>query len=154
MIDEAIQTAGQLGYDVVVAEVDGSRHVRRKFLEMRDDIDALWLLPDNDVITPTNFHSLRYEALRANLPILAYSRTLVEAGALMGLTPNPVHVGNQAAELASDILSGVAPADLPTRQAQQPMVVLNRDVEDALGLELAPVLLDFVDLPIRQTNRR
>jgi len=153
-VQQAIQTATQLGYEVVVGEVDSSRDVRRRFVDMRDDIDALWLLPDNLVISPINFHFLRYEALRARLPVLAYSRTLVEAGALMGLSPNPAQVGEQAAELTQAILSGASPHELAPRLPSQPMVVLNRDVQEALALELDPVLLDFVDLLIRQPSRR
>jgi len=153
MVARSIATATQLGYRVIVRRVESPREVRRAFAGLREQVDALWLLPDSVIITPTIFHFLRDGCQRAGLPVLAYSRTLVEAGALMGLTPDPTQVGEQAAELVMRISGGTPPGELPPMMPSQPLVVVNQEALEATLGELDPVLLDFVDVMIEPGRR-
>jgi len=153
-IDTAIVMAEQAGFEVQVERIIGSRELRPAFGRLRPQIDAIWLLPDSQVITPSAFHYLRAEASRSRIPMLAYSPDLVRAGALMCVGPSHDRIGEQLAEMSRQILAGIPPAEVPVQRPDQPRVVLNRDAQEALGLKLDPVLLNFVDEVVRERSKR
>jgi ABC-type uncharacterized transport system substrate-binding protein len=155
-VETAIVMAEQAGFEVQIERIASSRELRPAFGRLRKDknIDALWLLPDSQIVTPSAFHYLRAEASRSRLPILVYSADLVRAGALMCVGPNHERVGEQIAEITRQILAGSAPSEVAVQRPDQPRVVLNRDTQKALGLKLDPVLLNFVDEVVREPTRR
>jgi putative ABC transport system substrate-binding protein len=132
-------------YEIKVLRVASDRDVRGAFQRLRKDIDALWLLPDQMVITPENFRYLRDETRRLGIPLMVYSEDLVRAGALMCVAPNLQAVGEQLIAMTQEILGGTAVGDLEDRSPGRARVVLNRDTLDAIGLKLDPLLLDFAD---------
>ena len=144
-VERAMAAADAAAFQLKVLRVHGERDVRGAFLGMRDDIDAIWLVPDPEVITPENFRFLREETGRYGMPIIASSEVLVQAGALMCVAPDYEQVGQQAAGLALRIVGGESPVDLPVEEPAAVRVVLNRATLDGLGLEIEPMLLDFVD---------
>lgn len=144
-VETAMAAADAAAFQLKVLRVHGERDVRSAYLNMRDDIDALWLVPDAGVITPENFRFLREETVRQGMPIIASSEVLVQAGALMCVSPDYAEVGRQASALALEILAGESPVDLPIQDPARVRVVLNRATLDRLGLEVDPMLLDFVD---------
>ncbi|MCP4807644.1 MAG: hypothetical protein GY913_33665 [Proteobacteria bacterium] len=144
-VSTAMEAAEAASFQLKVLRVHGERDVRGAYLNMRDDIDAVWLVPDSEVITPENFRFLREEALRHQKPIIASSEVLVQAGALMCVAPDYAQVGRQAADLALRISEGESPVDLPVESPASVRVVLNRASMERLGLDVDPMLLDFVD---------
>ncbi len=154
LAEEAIAAARAAGYDVRVRRVADTEDVRRGFARLRQEIDAIWLLPDPVVITPNNFRHLQAETARLRMPVLAYSEMLVQAGALMCVAPDPDAVGRQAAGLARQVLDGTTAGTIDPPAPDTPRVVLNRDVQDVIGLKLDPVLLDFVDEVVREPTSR
>lgn len=153
-VEGAIDAARRAGYQVVVRRVQRSNDVRRNFTRLRRQVDALWLLPDPIVVTPENFRTLRDEALRSRLPTLAYSEHLVRAGAYMAVAPDWDEVGRQAAALAARILAGTTAAEVQPVAPDKPRVVINGDTQEALGIKLDDVLLDFVDEVVRASADR
>ena len=153
-VGAAIAAARESGFEVTARRVGTSRDVKRAFGNIRGDIDALWVLPDQDVIDPTSFHYLQREAVRARMPMLAWSPALVEAGALMAVTADGERVARQAASLAQRVLDGETAGAIPPVDPGATRVVLNRDTLDALGLDVDEGLLDFVDEVVRQPSAR
>lgn len=153
-VGAAIQAAKEAGFEVTARRVGTSRDVKRAFGNIRNDVDALWVLPDQDVIDPTSFHYLRREASRARMPMLAWSPALVEAGALMAVTADADRVAAQAAILAQRILDGETAGAIPMVDPAATRVVLNRDTLESLGLNVDEGLLDFVDEVVRQPTGR
>ncbi len=153
-VDGAIDAARRAGYQVIVRRVQHSSDVRRNFTRLRRQVDALWLLPDPVVVTPENFRSLRDESLRSRLPMLVYSEHLVRAGAYMAVAPDWDAVGRQAAALAAKILGGTTASEIQPVEPDTPRVVLNGDTQQALGIKIDDVLLDFVDEVVRASADR
>lgn len=153
-VGASIQAAKEAGFEVTARRVGTSRDVKRAFGNIRNDVDALWVLPDQDVIDPTSFHYLRREASRARMPMLAWSPALVEAGALMAVTADADRVAAQAATLAQRILDGETAGAIPMVDPAATRVVLNRDTLESLGLNVDEGLLDFVDEVVRQPTGR
>ncbi len=153
-LDAALREADRAGYKVKIARVPSRRHVRRGLAQLRGSVDAIWLLPDREVLTPNGFQVILTDTLRSRIPLLAWSENLVTAGALMCVAPDYSEVGRQAAGLASRILAGEAPGDIPPLAPDAFRVVLNRDTQAALQLKLDPMLMDFVDEVVSTPGRR
>lgn len=148
------EAAAEAGYVLVVAEVDDTRALRSTLPRLARDVDAFLLVPDAELLTPTNFRAVRDVATRARRPVIAFSESLVRAGALLCVGPDSGEIGREAAALAREMLAAEPGAQAPpTRVPQTTRVVLNRDTLDALGLHLDPTLYDFVDLVVQQPGR-
>ncbi len=149
------EAAKRAGLEIRVEQASTPRELRRAFTRLRPGVQALWLAPDPELLTPANFRTLREASVRARLPLLASSETLVRAGALLCVAPDAVEVGNRAAELARAALALDKGAPLPPPvEPERPRVVLNRDTAEALGLTLDPVRMDFVDEVIEASADR
>jgi putative ABC transport system substrate-binding protein len=151
----ALEAARDMGFDVTIQRVTNSRDLRSAWGRMREDADALWLLPDPVVITPASFRYLRSESARYRVPMLATTESLVQAGAVMCVAPDRDVLGQQAAELARRVLDG---GELPGVIEPPPpgafRVVLNRSALDAAGIVVDPMLLDFVDEVVEDAQGR
>lgn len=147
--------AAKLEITTVERPISSTRQLRRELSSLRADVDALWLLPSPELVTPTNFRVIRDATLRARLPLLTGSDTLVKAGALLCVIPDPGEVGDLAAQLARTILDAPPDAPLPAPVVpERPRVVMNLDTLDLIELELDPVQLDFVDEKIAEELER
>ncbi|MCB9685218.1 MAG: ABC transporter substrate-binding protein [Alphaproteobacteria bacterium] len=141
--------AEELGRELVVVEVDSPRGVRRAFADLaQQGVDALWLPPDRHILTTSGYRTLSEEARRRHLPVLVDTRSMVEAGGLFTMVPDPVGVGEQAVALVHQILDGASPAVLPAEDPQRLLVVLNLRTLRESELEVDRLLLDFVDVTI------
>jgi len=118
-------------------------------------VDAIWLLPDPLVISPSTFHFIRRQAVRARIPLLAYSETLVNAGALLCVAPDPSAIGVQAAETMRTLLEeDTTPGTLEAQAPDRARVVLNVDVQEAIDLSIDPMLMDFIDQTVQKKRER
>jgi len=153
LVPAAQEAAAKAGIELRPEVVGDARELRRALTRLRSGVDALWLAPDPELLTPTNFRLIRDAAVRARQPLLTGSETLVRAGALMCVTPDSVEVGIQAAHLATTLLAPEGEVPSPI-QPEHPRVVLNLDTLEALGLKLDPVQRDFVDAVVQQVDRR
>jgi putative ABC transport system substrate-binding protein len=152
-VAEAIQAGKDAGYTIRALRVNGERDVLPAFQRMRKDIDAFWLVPDHFVVTPENFRVLRGETQRLKMPLIATTEDLVRAGALMAVGPDRQAVGRQLADLAMAILEGARPEDLPVLAPDALRVVLNRETQNAIDLEIDAAMLGFVDEVLQADGR-
>lgn len=135
-------------YDIalVVENVDSRRATRKAFATLAPQIDALWLFPDREILTPEAFRSLTEETRRRRIPMLVDTENMVRAGGLFAVIPNLEAVGRQAAAMALRILDGAAPAIIDVETPSEVLVVLNTRTLRVIESDLDPLLLDFVDL--------
>lgn len=106
MITQAHTAAGQLGLRLLAVPVTSSKEVPAALRTMLGKIDALWMVPDETVVTPESFKFLLVEAFENNLPFLVVSDIFVEVGALAALSPDYTDLGRQGCQLARAIESG------------------------------------------------
>lgn len=69
------------------------------------ETDVLLTLPDPVVINRNTLQNLLMTTYRYRDPVIAYSQSLVRAGALAGVYSSPAQVGKQSAELAKRFFS-------------------------------------------------
>ncbi|MCW8825108.1 MAG: hypothetical protein OQK78_01655 [Gammaproteobacteria bacterium] len=78
----------------------------RSLSNLLADSDSLLLFPDAKVINRTTINTLVLDSYHKKIPLIGYSKALVKAGALLGLYSTPEQLGEDAAEIASRIITG------------------------------------------------
>lgn len=142
------EVAARLGLTLVVEEVDSPRRARKAFYGMAPGVDALWLQPDRDMLTPEVFRVVTEEARRRRLPLLVETDNMVRAGALFAVVPDPEGIGRQAAEMARKVLEGGSPMVMRLADPRETHVVLNLRTIESAEIPFDPLLLDFVDVVV------
>lgn len=61
--------------------------------------DVILAIPDAEALTPNVAKWLLYMAYQKQIPVIGFSRTFVDAGALAAVYTNPEQIGRQAAEI-------------------------------------------------------
>jgi putative ABC transport system substrate-binding protein len=136
-----------LSLRVVTVASDGD--VSRAYRTLRGDIDALWMIPDTRVATPSNFALLAQRTRQDEIAFLAFSESSVQAGALLAVTPSYTTMGSQAAALLDQLLRDavrvrgtIVQTPFGTRS------VVNAATARALGLPIDAALLSMADVII------
>jgi putative tryptophan/tyrosine transport system substrate-binding protein len=145
LVSNATEVARNMGYDIKLIRINSSMELRKTLTYLSKEADAIWLLPDSQIITPENFHYITSIANRSKMPILANSDLLANAGALMSVTPDRNGVGQQAADLINTMLSEQKFYSNATFLPELPRVTFNERVQRNIGLEVDPFALGFVD---------
>ena len=142
---EARAMAAKLGLTIDARDVTTRDDIARTMRALRrGDVDAMLMVPnapiDNalrDIILP--------EAHRLGLPIMGFSRPMAESGTVAAYGASFYDMGNQAARLAVKVLQGVPPRNIPFETPKQYFYTINRDVLEALGLNLTDTVTSAVD---------
>ena len=106
LVTESKGVAERLGLTLLASAVNSQKGVPAALRSMLGRIDALWMVPDETVVTPEAFEFLLLAAFENHLPFLAASDIFVEVGAFASLSPDYADVGRQACQLVRDIESG------------------------------------------------
>lgn len=110
---EAERIAGGLGITLTARPVNDAREVRSAITELAGNIDALWLFPDPQLITPDMFNFLLVFTLERKLPLLGFLDSFTRAGALASMAPDYKAIGQRAARLAGELAARPPEARLP-----------------------------------------
>lgn len=98
--------------------------------------DVLLALPDPLVFNKNTAQSLLLTSYRAQIPLIAYSKSYVNAGALAAVYSSPAQIGQHAAELLARALAA-KPLVLPSVQYPKYFSVsVNYQVARSLGLTI------------------
>lgn len=106
MIEEGMSVSKQLGFTLVAAKVDSKEDVSRALRAFAEGIDAFWMIPDPTVWSRESFDTVLKFTLEKRVPFLAFSKSMVQAGALVSLAINYSELGKQACSVATKIIQG------------------------------------------------
>ncbi|MBB5016891.1 ABC-type uncharacterized transport system substrate-binding protein [Chitinivorax tropicus] len=128
---------------LVVELIESERDIVPTMQRVLPGTQALLAIPDNKVYTPHTAELVILTAYRQRVPIIGFSSTFTRAGALCSVYSTPSQIGQQAAEIASKVLSGRAVLPAP-QYPQHYTISVNDRVARALGMEIkpAPILLE------------
>jgi ABC-type uncharacterized transport system substrate-binding protein len=134
---EARQAATSLSTDLLVETSTSDRETLYLFRRLAASVDGLWLLPDNDALSPQALRELLSYATSRGIGVLTFSEALLARGALVAATAVPADVAATVVRLLARVASGET-AQLP---AMTPLsaAALAVNVETAAALGLPPV---------------
>ena len=135
IIQEAREAAEELKLTLISAKVDNPRDTPRAFRAFSGGIDAYWMIPDPTVVTREAFRMILDFTYRNNVPFIAFSKSFVNAGALVSLAPSYPSIGQQACQIAQRIIQGEKPPAIPIQHPQGLELTFNLNTAKKLGLE-------------------
>jgi putative tryptophan/tyrosine transport system substrate-binding protein len=139
LVKEADEVAGKFGLRFLAAPVTSQTEVPASLRSLLGKVDALWLLPDDTVVTPESLTFFLLTAFKQNLPVLTISDAFVEAGALASLSADYTDVGRQACQLSREIESGrLRPTQASIVPPTKVNITINLQTAGQLGLVLPP----------------
>lgn len=140
-ISAAKHQAKLLGLQLIGRAVTKRGEVPGALMALLPQIDLLWVLPDQTVVTDESLPFLLESAFDAKIPLFGFSSTFVQRGALGAVVIEPLDAGIQAAQLAAAILRDPPTGGMRMVQPNHPKLVLNLNTAEHLGLTLAPDLV-------------
>jgi ABC-type uncharacterized transport system substrate-binding protein len=134
LAEEAQRAARSLAADLLVETSASDRETLYLFRRLAAAVDGLWLLPDNEALSPTVLRELLTLAATRSVGVLTFNEALLSRGALMTATAVPADIAATVARVLDRVVAGDT-ADLP---AMTPLsaaaLAVNVDVASALGL--------------------
>ena len=142
MVMEARGIADSLGFHLLASPVSSHKAVPAALRSLLGKIDALWMVPDETVVTPESFKFMLLTTFENNLPFVTVSDIFVEAGALASLSPDYTDVGRQGCQLATDIESGrLHSAEARVVPPAKVNLAINLKTASKIGLTLPPEVI-------------
>lgn len=106
MVAPAVQSAKSLGIDLEAVKIDGERDLPRALESLLSHCGALWSLADPVVFSPQGTKFILLQTMKRNIPVMGFSRTVVESGALFALDFDYKAIGRQAGAIVDKLLDG------------------------------------------------
>jgi putative tryptophan/tyrosine transport system substrate-binding protein len=142
LMTRAQAVARSEGLELVAREISSPRDAVGALESFGDGIDALWIAPDETVLSQNIVQQMLLFAYRRKIPVVGLSDRHAEMGALFALSyASSEDVGRQAGELAQTILGGRAAADVPYTSARKLFLTVNLRAAHKLGLEIPRAIL-------------
>jgi putative ABC transport system substrate-binding protein len=141
--DAADKTAHTLKLDVVDSEIRTSDDITPAIKSLKGRVDAIYVCLDP--LFYTNAALINAQALAIRVPAIHVIKESVSSGGLMSYGPDFPDLARRAAEMASNILRGAKPADIPVEQPIKFNLVINSRWAGDLGLTVSPALLARAD---------
>lgn len=134
LAEEARQAASLLATDLLVETSTSDRETLYLFRRLAATVDGLWLLPDNDALSPPALRELLSYATSRGIGVLTFNEALLARGALAAATAVPADVAATVVRLVARVASGET-AQLPAMTAlSAAAMAVNFETATALGL--------------------
>jgi hypothetical protein len=134
LAEEARRAASSLAADLLVETSASDRETLYLFRRLAAAVDGLWLLPDNNALSPSVLRELLTLASTRGIGVLTFNDALLARGALITATAVPADVAATVVHVVDRVVAGHT-TDLP---AMTPLsaaaLAVNVDVATALGL--------------------
>lgn len=152
IVEEARKVAEQQGLVLLTREVSSRKQVPAALRDLirEEQIDALWMIPDETVVTPESFKFLLITSIEHDLPFLAASDIFVKVGALASVTPDYTDLGRQSCELANALTSGeMSLAAMDTVLPAKVNLAINLKTAKQIGLSIPEEVIESADVIYR-----
>lgn len=135
IIEEAMTVSRQLEFNLVAAKVDSKEDVSRALRAFAEGIDAFWMIPDPTVWSKESFDTVLKFTLEKRVPFLAFSKSMVQAGALVSLAINYSELGKQACGIATKFIQGEKPKEYQLVPPKGLELTFNMNTAKLLGFQ-------------------
>ena len=152
IVEEARKLAELQGIALRTREVTSRKQVPAalRALLREEHIDALWMIPDETVVTQESFKFLLITSIEHDLPFLAASDIFVKVGALASVTPDYMDLGRQSCELANALTTGeMTLASMDTVAPAKVNLAINLKTAQQIGLSIPEEVIQSADVVYR-----
>jgi putative ABC transport system substrate-binding protein len=147
-VQEMEQAAASMGIHLVKQEITCDSSLSKATSGIASQIDVLWAPLDSTVYSSRNAQFVLTQMLQRKVPVMGFSENMVKAGALLGLRLDYADMGRQTAALLQAALKGDRLAGGAVEPPKTYSVVINHNVQEALGNPIPPSALEaarFID---------
>jgi putative ABC transport system substrate-binding protein len=134
------EVSRKLRIEVVRFEMKAAGEFEKAFKDAHGAKLAALIVQD-DIILFDARQRIAQLGVTYRLPVIVGLSDLVEAGALLGYSPERIGMARRAAVFADRILKGANPADMPFEQASQFELIVNKKTANAIGVTIPRALL-------------
>jgi putative ABC transport system substrate-binding protein len=117
LIPNARAVARGMGIELVAIEVRDGRQLPEALDSLANTVQGIWSVADPALFDPQATRYILLNTLRKGIPLMGFSRYVVESGALFALDFDYKAVGFQAGQILNRVLSGESPADISVSAA-------------------------------------
>jgi len=139
LIRQAKHAASRLGIHLVAVAATNQKAAARAIADIITGVDAMWMVPDNTVLTSTTFRQMVRLSLKDAVVLIGLAPKYVRAGSLFSLSFDSRSVGKQAGKMARGMLNGRKFTALLAPDTVN--LLVNRQTAKRLGLKLPEGLL-------------
>jgi ABC-type uncharacterized transport system substrate-binding protein len=132
LADEARRAATSRATDLLVETSTSDRETLYLFRRLAATVDGLWLLPDNDALSPQALREMLSYASSRGIGVLTFNEALLARGALLTATAVPADVAASVAHVVERVVAGRT-AELPS---MTPLSAAELAVNTALATSL------------------
>jgi len=144
IITRASNIAEEMGLELVAITVSSEKDVPRAMSKLGKKIDALWMVVDKIVFSPSSRQFILLHTLKNKIPFMAIS-PFVKPGALLALSCDNADIGRQAGQLTVKILNGAQPTDLPVTVPEKVRLSINLKTGKRIKLKIPSQIVDKAD---------
>jgi len=134
LIPQAERAADFAAVTVKYEVSDSDRQTLYLFKRLAPQIDGLWLLPDDRILSPTVLRELLSYAASHGVRVCVFSDALLHWGALMSASPTPEDIARTVRRLLEDMMADRTNALPPLTQLSELIVRVNVQVAGRFGL--------------------
>lgn len=143
LVAEAKKIAAEMNLELVAVPVHSQREVPGALRGLIGRIGALWMIPDDTVVTTDSFKYFLVSTLENSVPFIAASDIFVEVGALAAVTPDYSDVGRQSCKLAQALEKGeLQLSDLNVVPPEKVNLTLNLKTARKIGIRIPESVID------------
>ncbi len=139
-MDRRKDAAHEQGMELLLHSVSAATDMPEALKALLPNVDILWLIPDETVLSPETVQKVLLETLRYRVAVIAPSLLFVKQGALLAISGDYRDIGRQAGELALTLVSGKRPK-ASIVEARKSMLYLNLRTAKTLGVTVPASLI-------------
>ena len=127
----------KLGYSLKNKTINSPSDLSSQLNTLINDIDVLFTLPDPQIHNIHSISNLLLTTYRYNIPVLGFSKSYANAGAIAAIYSSPEQIHQQISDLARTIL--ISPESISTTHFPPKYfsIAINKSVARSLELHLA-----------------
>jgi putative ABC transport system substrate-binding protein len=143
LIEEAQLIVTDLGLELVSIRIESDKELPRALDSLCRVVDGIWTTPDDFIYTPQATKFMILICLRNHIPIMGFTPSFVESGALLGLNYDYKDIGRRAGELAVRYLKGEPMDSIPIAPPGVIYLHINLKTANQLGIDIDQSLVDI-----------
>jgi len=141
-IDSALNLAKKLGVKLVPKPVDAPRDIPEALESLANNVDLLWGITDQVVLSPQTAEPILLFSFRNKIPFAGLSAPWVKAGSLYALERDYSDIGNQCAEIAIKILNKTTPRAIQVVPPRKVLFSINHKTARTMKIDLPKHIID------------